>query len=185
MSAPPQRAAPPAPRAAAFSAREVEARQPPAPAPDRTAARSERHDEREGEHARRRSRSRRRRGTLRGRAARMPRTARRAANSTPSAPPARGQQDALGQQLHARCGRGWRRARRAPRTRFCRAERARQQQVGHVGARDQQHEADGAEQDEQRPPHVADHLLVQRHDAEGEAAIRRIDIRDARGAAAR
>ncbi len=37
-----------------------------------------------------------------------------------------------------------------------------QQQAGHVDARDEQHQADGAHQGEQRGPHVADHLLLQR-----------------------
>ena len=56
-------------------------------------------------------------------------------------------------------------------------DRARQQQVGDVRAGDQQHEADGRHQHDQRSPHVADHLLAQRHDAEREAAVRRIDVR--------
>ncbi len=47
-----------------------------------------------------------------------------------------------------------------------------------VGARDQEHEADGAEQDEQGRPHVADDPLLERHDADvpvraGELALER------------
>ena len=56
------------------------------------------------------------------------------------------------------------------------AERARQQQVGDVGAGDQQHERDGAEQDGERAPHFADHLFLQRHDAERQAAVGRIEL---------
>src|SRR4029453_6501140 len=36
------------------------------------------------------------------------------------------------------------------------SERAREQQVADVGTRDQQDETDGSEQQEERPPHVAD-----------------------------
>ena len=43
-----------------------------------------------------------------------------------------------------------------------RDRRARQQQVGDVRARDQQHEADGAEQHEQGAAGVADDLVLQR-----------------------
>ena len=46
------------------------------------------------------------------------------------------------------------------------ARGAHQQQVRDVRARDQQHEADGAEQHEQRLPHVADEHLADRIDAE-------------------
>ena len=41
---------------------------------------------------------------------------------------------------------------------------AHQHQVGEVGAGDEQHERDRAEQDEQRQPGVADQVVVQRHD---------------------
>ena len=43
--------------------------------------------------------------------------------------------------------------------------RAREQQVRDVDARDEQHEADGAEQHQQCGPHVADEVLAQRHTA--------------------
>ena len=40
--------------------------------------------------------------------------------------------------------------------------RAREQQVGDVGARHEQHEPDGAEQDQERRPHVAEHHVGER-----------------------
>ena len=43
--------------------------------------------------------------------------------------------------------------------------RSRQHQVGDVGARDEQHEADGAEQHQQRAADVADEILAQRDEA--------------------
>ena len=48
---------------------------------------------------------------------------------------------------------------------------AREQQVGDVAARDEQDEADRAEQDEQALPVVADELLHQRRDREGQLRI--------------
>ena len=47
-----------------------------------------------------------------------------------------------------------------------------EQQVGDVGAGDQQHEADGADQHEQRRAHVADERLAQRLDAEAAVLAR-------------
>ena len=47
--------------------------------------------------------------------------------------------------------------------------RAREEQVGHIGAGDEEHEGDGAEQDEQRQPHVTDDLLDERLDRRGHA----------------
>ena len=74
--------------------------------------------------------------------------------------------------------RNWRtsRARPAPsaaRTATSRVARlrARQLEVGDVHARDQQHEADRAEQHEQRLPDVLHHPLVQRHGDRGGAAV--------------
>ena len=48
-------------------------------------------------------------------------------------------------------------------------------QVRHVGAGDQQHESDRGEQDQQRS-RIADHLLLQRHDAERQAAVGRVEV---------
>ena len=63
-------------------------------------------------------------------------------------------------------------------------QRARQQQVGDVRARDQQDEADGAGENQHGAAHAADHLFLQRHDAEREAAVRWIHFgMIARGAA--
>ena len=64
-------------------------------------------------------------------------------------------------------------------------ERARQQQIRDVGARDEQHEADRADEHDERASDVADHLLVERHDAERQPAVGRIDLRVDRAAAAR
>ena len=41
---------------------------------------------------------------------------------------------------------------------------ARQKKIGHVRAGDQEHEHHGAEQDDQRRPHIPDHIGMQRHD---------------------
>ena len=49
---------------------------------------------------------------------------------------------------------------------------AREQQVGEIDAGHQQHEADAAEQQQQRRPHAADRLLVQRHDRGADDAVR-------------
>ena len=48
-------------------------------------------------------------------------------------------------------------------------DRARQQQVGHVGAGDEQDEKDGAHQREQRRPHVGDEVLANRLHVEVQA----------------
>ena len=88
----------------------------------------------------------------------------------------RREEDALGQELLQQPAAA-RAQRRADRELFLTSEGAREQQVGDVGAGDQQDEADGAEQHQQRTADVADDLLVQRHDAERQAAIGRIDVR--------
>jgi hypothetical protein len=49
-------------------------------------------------------------------------------------------------------------------------------EVGHVRARDEQHQQDRAGQHEERPPEVAHDLVEQRHGAEGEAAAWRVDL---------
>ena len=59
--------------------------------------------------------------------------------------------------------------------------RARQQQVGDVGAGDQQHETDGAEQNQQRARDIADDLLVHRHQPHAEPCIGRILAFEPRG----
>ena len=95
------------------------------------------------------------------------------ASSRPSAPPMIAEDDALGEQLPnqprpAGAERGANRdlalARRGPR----------QQQVRDVDTRNQQHEADGAEQQPERLANIAHHRLVQRHrrDAQSFVAVR-------------
>ena len=49
---------------------------------------------------------------------------------------------------------------------------SRQQQVGDVDARDEQHERDRADQREQRRPQLADHLLLQRKSITVRRALR-------------
>jgi hypothetical protein len=56
-----------------------------------------------------------------------------------------------------------------------------EQQVGDVRARDQQHQRDRTEQDEHRPPHVADDLIDQGHDADGERSIPLVFVADSSG----
>ncbi len=56
-------------------------------------------------------------------------------------------------------------------------QRARKLQVRHVRARDEQHERHRRHQHDNRPPDVADDLLLERHDTERQAAVRRIQIR--------
>ena len=79
-------------------------------------------------------------------------------------PPAgQGQEQALGEHLAeqrpaARAERGAEGELRAPR------RAAREQQVGHVGAGDQQDQADGAEQQDQRRASVLDDVVLQRDD---------------------
>ena len=57
---------------------------------------------------------------------------------------------------------------------FLACDRARQLQVGHVSAGNQQHEPNRAQQQIQRPSNVADHLLHQGHNAERQSAVWRI-----------
>ena len=76
-----------------------------------------------------------------------------------------GQQHALGQQLTDNASatgadRGSDRELALP------ARRSREQQVGHVAARDQQHQRDRAEQHQQRRSHVARRRLAHRHDGD-------------------
>ena len=55
------------------------------------------------------------------------------------------------------------------------ADGAGEQEVRDVGAGDEQHEADGADEDPQRTADLADDLLAQRHDAERQLPVGRID----------
>ena len=71
-----------------------------------------------------------------------------------------GKDDALDQQLRGNPGAA-RADRGANRDLLLPADRARQQQVGHVGARDQQDEADRGDEHEQRLPHVLHREVVQ------------------------
>jgi hypothetical protein len=58
------------------------------------------------------------------------------------------------------------------------AQAARQQQVRDVRARDEEHARHGADEHADRSAHAADHLILERHDAERQAAVRRIEIRE-------
>ena len=83
------------------------------------------------------------------------------ASARPSVAADQAQQDRLGDELAnqpraARADRGAHRQLALPR------RAARQQQVRDVGARDEQHQSDRAEQHQQRPLHVADDHLAQR-----------------------
>ena len=40
----------------------------------------------------------------------------------------------------------------------------REQQIGEIGAGDEQHTCDGAEQDEEAPSHIGHEILLERHD---------------------
>ncbi len=90
------------------------------------------------------------------------------------------QQNALGQQLPhqplpARTQRG------ADGDFLFASRRARQQQVGHVGAGDQQDQRDRAEQHQQRAAHVAHHLLLQADHVHAEAGAALVFDADAAG----
>ncbi len=72
--------------------------------------------------------------------------------------------------------------RRPQRDLFAPRRRAREQEVGDVGAGDQKHEADRAQEREEDGPKLPDELLLQRHDADAGARVRlRVVRRDARG----
>jgi hypothetical protein len=58
------------------------------------------------------------------------------------------------------------------------AHAAREQEVRDVGAGDEQHAGHGAAEQPDRSAHAADHLLLQRNDAERQPAIGRIEIRE-------
>ena len=83
-----------------------------------------------------------------------------------------------------RCGRGWRRAPRAPRSPSARASARDSSRLATLAQAISSTKPTGADQDQQRAPDVADDLLLQRHDAERQPAVGRIEVRDARGAAA-
>ena len=57
-------------------------------------------------------------------------------------------------------------------------ERPGEQQVGDVGARDEQHETDRARKSTSVRRDVADDLVEEWHDAERQPAVRRIDVRE-------
>ena len=85
------------------------------------------------------------------------------------------QHHALGQQLPndaAAAGAD----RRADRDLALAARGAHEQQVRDVGAGDQQHKADRAQQDEQRRPDVADDLVLQQLDAEPVVALEDVGV---------
>ncbi len=59
---------------------------------------------------------------------------------------------------------------------FLAGDSSRELKIGDVRAGDQQHEADGSQQEVERPPHIANDLFHQRHDAEGQSTVRRIHL---------
>ena len=102
------------------------------------------------------------RGTLPGPSARRPATPAQA-TSTPTAPPEQRQQQALDQQLpHEAPAR--RAERRADGDLAPPHRRAREQQVRHVGAGDEEHHGHGAGQREEERPRFADHEALQRNE---------------------
>ena len=97
------------------------------------------------------------------------------ASTRPSAPPSAGEQQALGQHLPRQpppAGADG----RAHRQLALPADGARQQQVGDVDAGHQQHDAHRRHQHDERMPHVADDVLVQRDHGEGEPAVGRVEL---------
>jgi hypothetical protein len=80
------------------------------------------------------------------------------------------QQHALDQRLAEQAPRV--RAQRGPDRKLARpADRTREQQVADVHARYEQHEPDRAQQQQQRQPDLANHLLLERHEARAVASI--------------
>ena len=109
------------------------------------------------------------RGSVTGAIDASPRTVTVASSRPPSAPPAPSSRLSVSNCLAMR-------ARPAPRA--ARSDelapprdRARQQQVGDVGARNQQHEPDGGEQDEKGRPHVAAQGVAHRRDRNGAGLV--------------
>ena len=104
---------------------------------------------------------------------------RQAANSSPKRPPAKASRVLSVSSCRTR------RARPAPSAGAdgelaVAAQQAREREVGHVGARDQQHQAGRAEQDQQHRPRVPRHLLADPGSRRGEAragAIRGLVVR--------
>ena len=80
------------------------------------------------------------------------------ASTTPSSAADQRQQNALGQQ-HPGDAAAARAERRAHREFLLAALCADQEQVGDVAAGDEQHDADGRQEDPQHAPHVADHVV--------------------------
>ncbi len=81
------------------------------------------------------------------------------------------QQHALGQQL-ADDARGACAERQPHLDLTLPADGALEQQVGHVHAGDQEHECDGAEQQQECGPQITDHVVEQRADADGHLLVR-------------
>ncbi len=102
------------------------------------------------------------------------------AASTPIAPPVTATR-ALSAIVPRAAASGWHRGRCAARTRAVAAFAARQEQVGDVGAGDEQHESDGAEQHQQQRTHVADHVLGHRRHRGGKLHRGRIVYRQVGG----
>ena len=106
------------------------------------------------------------------------------ASTRPSAPPSRREQQAFGQHLPRQPPAAGADG-RAHRQLALPAHGARQQQVGDVDAGHQQDDAHRGHQHDERMPHVADDVLVQGDHGEGEAAVGRVELGEARREAAR
>ena len=182
---PQTRRAPAAPRPASLSVVvQIDARPAAAPAPGRTARPASTRQRSVKAARRRRCAISCRRGTLAAPSARMP-SRLQAANTQARARRRRARAARSRSAAGGRCGRGWRRAPRGRRSPS--AARARATAAGWRRSRRR-----SAARSRPAPistisgrPHVADDLLLQRHDAERQPAVRRVERPDGRGAAAR
>ena len=103
-------------------------------------------------------------------------TRHRNASARPTTPPRDRQEHALGQQLSGEAAAAG--AERRPHRQFLLPrQRPRQQQVGDVGARDQQHESHRRAQHDERETDTPDCLLLQRQHAKRQSAVGGIEIR--------
>ena len=91
-------------------------------------------------------------------------------------PACQGQEQALGEQLpHDVAAAG---SQRHTQRHFTPpVQRPGEQQIGHVGARDEQDAGDRRKQGPENRSHITDHLFKQRHHAEGQPAVGRIHVR--------
>ena len=93
--------------------------------------------------------------------------------------PEEAEQNALGQQLPYETLPAGAQG-RADRDFLLAPGRSREQQVGHIGARDQKDEGDRPEEHEHREPHVAHHRIDERHNVDGEGPIALVLLADTR-----